>query len=392
VPSRLSFSIGLVAFLVFIGFAVIGSLLRPVPGPHDEWQHLSYAAAVQQMPSLRFHLESQYMLAEGRLDSFGSEHNYMPHPAPYYAFVSLFLDRGRSLHEGVVIMRLASLLLFAASIALVLSAGWHWFGSNQFAWPGFCALVVLCPKLLLVAQQVTNDALAIFASGLAYWGATRLGRTRSAEIALGFSLALAGCAKLSALILLGIWTAALFLGRPSRRLFGALALGGVTGALPYLDILFRYGRLVPITWEEASGFTKQPLPLSDGLHNFLRQYPLGWSVNEDPSWLISIAFAALIVAMLAGAWLGWRCREDLAGLIAAGVGSAYVLGGLIQLGFTLGPLAGSAGGAAFRYSLPLWPMLAHALALLIRDVHMGAWLPRSLLVLILLSCIGGLLT
>ncbi len=382
--------VGLLAFLLFLGLALAGVLRQPVPGPHDEWQHLSYAGAVQAGAGLRPRFETQYQLDENDLGRVTGALNYIGHPAPYYAYVALFLDRTLPAGRAVLLPRLASLALFAAAIGLVLAAGRRWFGDDPLAWLCFCGLVVLCPKQLLTAQQVTNDALAALGGGLAYWGAARLGRAPGGAAAIGLGLLLALWAKLNAGLVIGLWAGCLLLYLRSWRLFASLALAGLAGALPYADILVRYGRLVPVTWESVTGFTHRPLPLAEGLGLFLGQYPLGWSVEETPGPLLMVAFLALLGAMLGGAWLGWRRRGELAGLVALGAGIAFVLGTLVQLGFTLTVLGGSRGGAAFRYVLPLWPMLAHAVALLARQTA-RPWLPAGLLALVLFASIGGLL-
>jgi hypothetical protein len=382
---------GLLGLLLFLGLALTGALRKPVPGLHDEWQHLSYAAAVQVGRSLQPRFEAQFQLDVSDLGQVTGSLNYIGHPAVYYAYIALFLDRMLPAERAALLPRLASLALFAAAIGLALAAGRRWFGSDPLAWLCFICLIVLCPKQLLAAQQVTNDALAVLGGALAYWGAARWGRARGGAAAIGLGLLLALWAKLNAGLVVGLWAGCLLLGLRSWRLFAILVVAGLVGVLPYADIVARYGRLVPVSWESVSGFTRQPLPLADGLGGFLVQYPLGWSVEETPGPLLIIAFLVLLGTMLGGAWVGWRRRGELAGLLALGAGFAFVLGTLVQIGFTLTSLGGSPGGAAFRYVLPIWPMLAHAVAYLARQ-SAGPSLPAGLLMLAFFASIAGLLS
>jgi hypothetical protein len=126
-------------------------------------------------------------------------------------------------------------------------------GQDRAALLVFCVAIALCPKLLAISGQVTNDALAFVGGALAYWGASTEERRRwftLASIALGLTIAL--WSKPNAGLAVGAWLGVFALLRTRRctGLWLALACGAALGIIPYYFIIRDYSILVPVTAEQ----------------------------------------------------------------------------------------------------------------------------------------------
>ncbi len=267
-PSRAIPLLCLLAFLL-IGLSLITT--RSYPGAFDELEHISYAAFLQETGRLLPKFEEQRTLAVDDMGHWTDRPNYLPHPSPFYVFVSLFLDRTLAPAQAILPPRLASAGLLLLGVALALWAGWRHFGQDRAALLTFCLLLALCPKLLAVASQVTNDSLAVLGGALAYWGAsTEERRHRIGLVGIALGLTLAFWAKPNAGLAVGAWLGVFALLRPARRpaLLLALAAAVAVGALPYLFIIEGYGALVPVTVEQF-GHVRQLGSFSSYLPAFL---------------------------------------------------------------------------------------------------------------------------
>jgi hypothetical protein len=246
----------------------------------------------------------------------------------------------------------------------------------------------MCPIIFPLSAQVTNDALAVLAGAFAYWGTAKRGK-RVGAAALGAGLILAMWAKPSAGLLVGAWAGCVAVLRRSPRTLAVLVTAGMAGAAPYLDILCRYGTVVPVTYESVSGTVGAPPPAVEYLLRFLDQFPRTWAVGETGLAAVSLSFGALLVCAGWGAWLGLRRRTLPQGAIAVAAVTAFAAVLVVHLVYGALVLGGSRGAASFRYYLPLWPMLSHATAL--PAAKASRWLARAtVLGVAVAAVIGGL--
>ncbi|MDQ2802985.1 MAG: hypothetical protein M3Y41_09995, partial [Pseudomonadota bacterium] len=264
----------LIPLVCFLAFSVIALSLiatRPYPGAFDELEHVSYAAFLQETGRLLPKFEAQRTLRVDDMGRWNDRPNYLGHPSPFYVFIGLFLDRTLVPGRAVLLPRLASAGLLLAGVALALWAGRRHFGQDRVALLVFCAMLALCPKLLAVSSQVTNDSLAFLGGALAYWGASLDERRRWAALAgVTLGLVFALWAKPNAGLAVGAWLGMfVLLRRPRRRgLPLALAAGVLVGAIPYLLIVRDYGALVPVTVEQF-GHVRQLGGFADYVPAFL---------------------------------------------------------------------------------------------------------------------------
>lgn len=375
--------------LVFLALGAANTRVAPWPGPFDELQHISYAAALQERGDILPRFEAQRVLESSDLSRWTEDRNYLGHPSPYYALVALILDRSLPPAEALAAPRLLSFLLVTAGVVLALAAGARHFGSSPTAMVTFCTLVALCPILFPLSAQVTNDALAMLAGALAYWGVQR--GSRAGTVALVAGLILALWSKPSAGLLVGAWAGCIAVLWRSPRMFAVLAAAGTAGAVPYLDMLWRYGTVVPVTYEWVSGTIGTPPSTAEYLLRFLDQFPRTWAIGETGLPAVSLSFGALFACAGWGAWLGLRGRDSSRGVIAAAAAIAFAAVLAVHLVYGALALGGSRGAASFRYYLPLWPMLAHAAALAAAEAP--GWPLRAMVVGVAIAAvIGGIAT
>lgn len=344
----------------------------PYPGAFDELEHVSYAAFLQETGRLLPKFEEQTTLRVDDMSRWDDRTNYLGHPSPFYVFIGLFLDRTLAPGRAVLPPRLASAGLLMIGVAFALWAGRRHFRQDRAALLVFCAMLALCPKLLAVSSQVTNDSLAFLGGALAFWGASIGDRRRQAGlvgIALGLTLAL--WAKPNAGLAVVAWLSAFVLLRAPPRPALLLALAGslAVGALPYWFIVKDYGALVPVTVEQFGNVRQL-----DGFVNYVPAFLLTigytWSFSQTGTWPIpgaaglaaSLLFWAMIACAVLGGVLAWRCLGTVGAAVAVAASAAFVLVLPVHLWFAATKLGYSLPAASFRYYLPLWPALAHALA------------------------------
>lgn len=395
--SRLAF-IRVVPLLCLLASCVIGLNLITTnifPGAYDELEHVSYAAFLQETGRLLPKFEEQRTLVIEDMGRWDDRLNYLGHPSPYYLFVGLFLDRTLAPNQAILLPRLASAGLVLAGLTLALWAGWRHFGRDPAAFAVFCLALALCPKLLAVSGQVTNDSLAFLGGAIAYWGAsTTEGRRWSGFAGIVLGLTAACWAKPNAGLAVGAWLGVLALLRLPRCADFALALasGLALGAIPYWFIARDYGALVPITVEQF-GNVHQLESFASYLPAFLVNVGYTWSFAQTGTWPITdsmglvaagLSWLMIICAVLGGVMArrrAWAVRDTIAA--AAPIAFGVVL--LIHLWFSAAKLGFSLPAASFRYYLPLWPVLVHALAYKVATVN-GIW-PRHLILGISLAAV-----
>jgi hypothetical protein len=367
------------AFALFAAIALRLAVTAPFPAP-DELQHVSYAAYLQETGRLLPRFEAQLTLQQDDLSRWDTRPNYIGHPSPFYLFAAAFLDRSLPPSLAVLPLRVASLALIALGLALALLAGFRCFADDVPALLAFCAALVFCPQLLAASGQVTNDSLALLGGALAYWGAAEPGR-RSAAFATGAGLLLALWAKPNAGLAVGCFVGiACCIARPARPFpFLAAGAGILIGVVPYLFMLARYGTIVPVT---AEGLNH--LRLLPGFFRYLPIFLLNlgrtwgslhirrWPIAGPLDWFTIAAFWAVVTCTVLAAWQARRRPGEPAAVVAMAVSLALAVVLAAHLWFACARLGYSWPAASFRYELPLWPAMAHALGYAVRAAP-GRW-------------------
>jgi hypothetical protein len=363
-------------------------LRQAYPGCYDELQHVSYAAFLQESGRWLPQFGAQRLLLRDDMGAWDSRLNYLGHPSPFYLFISAVLDRTLPPTQAILAPRIASGALIWVGVALALLAGRRWLAPDRLATTVFCCLVALCPQLLTVSAQVSNDSLAFLGGALAYWGALRWrapppgwdGWPGAAAVAAGLTAAL--WAKPNAGLVVAVWVAAFTaLSTPPRGRRPAPAewlfiLGGLAlGALPYGFVIRDYGAVVPITAEQVGEVSRMP-----GLVSYAAVFPLDlgytfgfahvgvWPLPGFPGVLMAALFWLLVAAAVLGAV---RARRQADAGTAAGMAAAIAFAVVLPVHFwySAARLGYSLPATSFRYYLPIWPALSQAMAGTVR----GRW-------------------
>jgi hypothetical protein len=363
-------AIPIVCGLLFWAACVASIGRTEFPGIFDELEHISYAARLQETGSVLPRFEEQRTLSLGDISRWDDRPNYLAHPSPFYLFMAVVLDRSLPPGQAILAPRLASAGLLLIGVMAALDAGRRQFERDRLALLLFCLGVGLCPKLIAVSGQVSNDSLAFLGGALAYWGASEDERCywRGAT-AIGLGLILALWAKLNAGLAVGTWIGIFLLLRAPLRfsLLLSVGIGIVVGSIPYLSILMSYGTLVPVVAEDFGNVLQ-----IDGFATYLPVFLLTlgntWALSHTGEWPITQAgdivtiflFWAMITCAVRGGQLAWPRRHEPWAAIAVAGGAAFALVLPIHLWFASTSLGFSLPAASFRYYLPLWPALAHA--------------------------------
>ncbi len=362
------FATPLLMFVV-VAFGLASTTSFPAP---DELEHISYAAYLQATGRVLPEFQKQTTLDRSDFGQWDTRPNYIGHPSPYYLFIEQFLDRSLAPQQAILLPRLASLGLLLVGLALAVQAGFRSFEQDEVALAVFCIGLVFCPEILSIARQVTNDALGILGGALAYWGAMtqqRFGWFSSVGIVAGLTLAL--WAKLNAGLEVGVFLSMLFaLRRPcSAQFLASIAAGGLIGVLPYIIFIIDYGAVVPVTaeaiWEVSH------------LNNLLEYFPIfffnigyTWGFGKTDLWstftttgvLTTVAFWTMMAGAVLGVWPARQHSSDPRATVAVAAVMTFLLVLPMHLWFASTRLGYSIPAASFRYYLPLWPALIHALA------------------------------
>lgn len=365
-------TIPIVCGLLFLAACVSSIGVSKYPGSFDELEHISYAARLQETRSVLPRFEEQKTLFPGDMSRWDDRPNYLPHPSPFYVFIALVLDRRLPPAQAILAPRLASAGLLFLGVVAVLAAGTRQFGQHRLALLLVCLEVGLCPKLIAVSGQVSNDSLAFLGGALAYWGASEDDRGPwRGPTGIGLGLLFALWAKLSAGLAVGAFTSIFLLLRAPLRLsyLFSLVIGLVVGSIPYLLIIMSYGTPVPIVAED-SGNVHQLHSFCTYLPAFLLTLGDTWAIARTGTWPIThlddvltiSLFWAMIACAAGGGQLAWSFRHEPRPAIAVAGSAAFALVLPIHLWFASTSLGFSLPAASFRYYLPLWPPLAHTVA------------------------------
>src|SRR5262249_55963609 len=145
-------------------------------------------------------------------------------------------------------LRLLNALMATGAVALLLAAGFRLLPDTPRR-AAYAAVLVMFPKLGIVAGLINNDNAALLAVGLTFWaliGWHQPGSTGDAWL-LAAGLLLAGWTKLTVLLMLGFGVGIAELLRPGRaplKHYAIIAAGTLVGCLPTLATWLQYGRFL----------------------------------------------------------------------------------------------------------------------------------------------------
>jgi hypothetical protein len=363
------------------------------PGSFDELQHISYAAFLQETGDLLPHFEQQKTLSSADLRHWTQEPNYVGHPSPFYLFEQLFLDRALAPASAILAPRLASLSLLLIGVILTLCAGWPHFRNDPYAGFLFCAVIVLCPKLLVISSQVTNDSLAFLGGALVYGAVNTSYQQRLWSHCLTvLGLAFGFWAKLNAGLLISCWLGFyLLVSRPHRLdilIYGCI--GGLVGLIPYGIMVAQYGHFVPIALETMMPGEPSHGPFPDFWVSFLFSLGATWGFDQRQTYVVPALFWLMMASTGWVSYRAWRRRDQLPAAIAVTAPMAFAAVLPVHLWFASTALNHSIFAASFRYYLPVWPMMAHNLAYGVINPH-RPWQRNILFLLVLSALAAGLL-
>ena len=360
------------------------ALMIGFPNTLDEPQHLSYIRWMERAPRL-FPRYQDLRVLDVRGQHFTTAVNYLNHPSPYYHLMGLF---DRVLGGSTLDLRFVDLGLSLCAVGLMLWAGYRVLDSWKER-AVFAAVLVLFPKLGVIAGLINNDDAALLATGLGFLGLVEWQRRPSPRTALllGLGVALCGWTKLTVLLMFGfsmliaeglrLWSGR---KRPGIGDYSIVCAGFLIAAAPSLANITAYGRVL----YHAGVYYVRPaqrVPLSAAQYAlvFLRNMVVKWSALEPSGNLarlglylvLALAAAAVVVGvrqMRAGATddtgpdagAGWRTG------VAMILATAPVLLLHLYFGWRTFVEDGFIAMATDRYYYGVWPGFALGLALLWR--------------------------
>ena len=360
------------------------ALMFRFPSTLDELQHLSFIRSMEQTPRLFPRYQDLRVLdAQGR--HFTSAANYLNHPSPYYLLMGPI---DRVLGGSTLDLRFVNLGLSLCAVALMLWAGYRLL-ENWKERAVFAAVLVLFPKLGVVAGLISNDNAALLATGLGFLGLIEWQQRPSARTALllAVAVALCGWTKLTVLLMFGfsisiaealrLWSGA---ERPRIRDYGVVCGGFVVAALPSLAGIAAYHRVLYHSYVYyVPPAQRVSLSAAHYAAIFLRNMLIKWSALEPSDGLarlgLFLVFALAAAALVIGAR---QMRAGPASTESPDAGAAWRVSGAMILatapvvllhlyfGWQTFVEDGFVAMATDRYYYGIWPGFALGLALLWR--------------------------
>ncbi|MGZ8335805.1 MAG: hypothetical protein ACXWU1_03995 [Allosphingosinicella sp.] len=383
----------LAIILIFVLWSTTSALRRDVTQGFDEVAHASYVAELQSHRD-PVRLEQLRMLDPADF-RFTSNSNYLNHAPPYYRLMASLGPELEGRPDALLVHRLINIVLVAVGLLLVLVAGTaHSTTKGEAA--VFAVSLVCIPVLAHLAGSINNDNFAFLAGGLMLFGAQRFVATRRPlDFALiGGGVIIAGCAKLTALLLCGGFFV-VFLGLAWRRgmvrpqhWVGAAAML-VAASLPSIYLWLIYGSPAPDTAaqyamiaeaSQAVGWAQQArLSFPAYLWEFFRSFLLEWMPMATPQSVLkaympiipatAVAIAAAGI-VFAGRRVAARTGADSNIIIVAG-GAAIIATLAVHIAFSYQRhlATGWMMDAYPRYYLPLIAIVPLAALTFLREVR-----------------------
>lgn len=164
----------------------------------DTIAHLSYIEDMHEKPVLFPKFENMYMITNKNAG------NYLGHPPLYYLLMNVVYDKNYSVTGNIENFRMLNLMIFMASILLMLCLG---FGMKMSFLAHFTYLTLLTslPMHAYLGSAITNDNLAIFGGILFLVGFQNFIKekyTFSTYLTIGLGIFIAFFSKLTAALLI----------------------------------------------------------------------------------------------------------------------------------------------------------------------------------------------
>ncbi len=286
---RLPFVVAAVVALLLL-LSVLAVRNNDVADGFDELAHVSYVAEMQSRDASP-RLEQLRMLDPANF-KFTSQSNYINHAAPYYHAMASIGPRLEGNPAALVWHRLINVAIMLCGFGLLLATGLALARSLDEAMILLIGLFCV-PALAPLAGSVSNDNLAFLAGALLIFGSQRfLANGRGIDLGIaGAGVALAGAAKLTALLLCGGYFI-VFVAIAARHAMIALRHWAIIGAALLLavaapvDLWLAYGSPAPNTPAQYQG-------LVDGA------VKAGWAQQDR---LGPLAYAAAFLGMFLESW------------------------------------------------------------------------------------------
>jgi 4-amino-4-deoxy-L-arabinose transferase-like glycosyltransferase len=254
---------------------------------------------------------------------FGWGANNEPNASLHFT-AETFPYRGQSL--AVHLIRFVSVLMGAGTVALTIGIGWQIFPARPLVGLLAGVLAAFNPQFLFISGAINNDNLVVLATTGALWQTLRAMQTAEAWrqwFYVGVWLAVGMLAKSSAIVMLGVASAALAWCALSkgdlRMLVRNFAAIGAVVALGsgwwFVRNVMLYGD--PLGWSAlaevyAATMRRGPLQIRDVAEFFRVQFRsfwgvFGWMTVDAPAWfytamkgLLVLAGAGLVLAVVRG--------------------------------------------------------------------------------------------
>ena len=257
--------------IIFLYLLIVIAVRAPFPTRYDELQHLSAIQDQVLHPTLFIDWARQKLLNRD-LQTWSDVPNLINHPGLFYWLMSLIATGGP---DDVLRLRLLNIALVSVGIGIAAVAACRVLVSAEQRLV-FSAGLTLFPKALVVGSSINNDNLAFLASSILLSGLTS-----GSAWQLAAALALAGWAKLTALLAMGFviafWRFRNVMAGEEKlvsRSHGLIILGGILGAVPTLYNLLTFGHV--LYWN-AGGLREfgQDVPTAaSGI-----SHPCGWCAS-----------------------------------------------------------------------------------------------------------------
>jgi hypothetical protein len=393
-----NFFVAVIILGLFVLAASVSAERKAVTRGFDEVAQVSYVAQIQHsgnpwpaLPTLR--------MLDPQTFRFTSEPSYLAHPPIFFALLAALGPTLEGHPEAVVVHRLIDVGLAAIGLAALLGLGLAARFSRQEFY-AYAVPIACIPMLVPIAGAVNNDDLAFLggtAATLGVWQLIATNRKIWLTVALA-GLVAAGCAKLTAFVLVGIMVGAviaylLWRKRISWSMALIAALAFVAAAAPYIVYIVQYGAPVPNTPGffafvdyEVHEFAWIDLPRLSFPHYFIwftAQFIASWMPTLADRNPLQYAMLAIPIVTLGFAAAGlaaslrrlWRRQETAIDVVVIGGALAFPINFALQIAYTYHFYAatGWQAGTYLRFYLPLAAIVPLACLSLVAAIQSPRW-------------------